>query len=95
MSEQPPNGTPMRPLLASASIMVATLIGGTLAGHAQTPYDYPFCGVHQDRSGARSCYYATYEQCLASMAGIGYCTTNPSYRGRAAPEPARRRAHRH
>lgn len=50
--------------------------------HAQSAYDYPWCGVRNDRSGAQSCYFATYAQCMQTMSGIGgYCIRSPYYRG--------------
>jgi hypothetical protein len=55
---------------------------------AQTPYDYPWCALRGDRSGAQSCSYKTYAQCMASLRGIGgsciynlYLIRGPRYRG--------------
>ena len=52
------------------------------AAHAQSPYDYPWCAIYQDRSGAQACYYVSREQCMATMRGIGgTCIQSPYYRG--------------
>jgi Protein of unknown function (DUF3551) len=52
------------------------------AAHAQSAYDYPWCAIYANRSGAQACYYASYEQCAATMSGIGgYCIRSPYYRG--------------
>jgi hypothetical protein len=84
-------------LLSYAAMISAGLVGSTLNSGAQSAYDYPFCGVYQDRSGATSCYFASYEQCMATMRGgnMGYCKNNPFYRGPTMIDPARRKARRH
>ena len=97
MPIHPVTTTPMRPFLLFASFIAMGMIGGTLESRAQSAYDYPFCGVYQDRSGATSCYFATYEQCMTTMRGgnMGYCKDNPFYRGPTVIEPPRRKARRH
>jgi len=76
----------------SLFIIGAALLGGASTLRAQSAYDYPWCAVYTNRSGAQACYYATYEQCMATMWGIGgYCVPSPYYRG---PRP-HRRAHHH
>jgi hypothetical protein len=65
------------------------VIGLTHPGTAQSPYDYPWCALRADRSGAQSCYYASYGQCMAALSGIGgSCIRNPYQRG--APRHERR-----
>jgi len=72
----------------SLLIIGAALLGSVSTLHAQSAYDYPWCAVYTNRSGAQACYYATYEQCMATMWGIGgYCRPSPYYRG---PRPTRR-----
>ncbi len=67
----------------------AALLAGTQASRAQSAYDYPWCAVYTNRSGAQACYYTSRAQCLATMWGIGgYCIESPYYRG--APRPERR-----
>jgi hypothetical protein len=63
-------------------------VAQTQPSAAQTPYDYPWCALRADRSGAQSCYFTSYEQCMASLRGIGgtcirnlYQTRGPRYRG--------------
>ena len=85
---------PMR--LLQASVLAAALLGSITAGHAQSAYDYPWCGVYTSNvgpGGAMSCYYRSYGQCMATMRGLGYCTQSPYYRGPSGP-PARRRPYR-
>ena len=96
----------MRPLLLSLAAVVALLAAGVPDSHAQTPYDYPICAYYNNRSGASACYYSSYEQCRATMSGIGgSCSPNPFYRGPAAAAgfdgggvvaaPPRRKVRRH
>jgi hypothetical protein len=80
--------------LLTASLTIAALFAAAPAS-AQTAYDYPWCGIYtssQGAGGAQSCYFATYEQCRATMSGLGNCTQSPYYRGPS--EPPRRRARR-
>jgi len=66
-------------LAATAGAMT----GGAPRAGAQSAYDYPWCAIYTNRSGAQACYYATYEQCMETMSGIGgYCIPSPYYRGR-------------
>jgi hypothetical protein len=68
---------PMRRLLPLALIGLGLVIQ-TLPSAAQSPYDYAWCALRGDRSGAQSCYYTSYRQCMASLRGIGgSCIPNP------------------
>ena len=52
--------------------------GGSQISFAQSPYDYPWCAIYSKTSGAMSCYYTSFEQCMATMSGIGgTCLQNP------------------
>ena len=76
----------MRRLLLLALIGLGTIAQTHLAA-AQSPYDYPWCALRGDRSGAQSCYYTSQAQCRASLRGIGgSCIRNPyQTRGPRAP----------
>jgi len=81
----------MRTSLLLALLGLA-VVAQTLPSTAQSPYDYPWCALRGDRSGATSCYYRSYEQCRASLRGIGgSCIRNPyQTRGpRSVREPYR------
>ena len=67
-------------------IILPLLVAGvtSLAGsaQAQSAYSYPWCAVQADKSGATSCYFATYAQCRATLQGIGgICIRSPYFRG--------------
>jgi hypothetical protein len=52
------------------------------SAQAQSVYSYPWCAVEANKSGATSCYFATYAQCRASLGGIGgTCIRSPYFRG--------------
>jgi len=71
----------MRNILLPALIGLA-VISQTQPSAAQTPYDYPWCALRSDRSGAQSCYYTSYAQCMANLVGIGgTCIRNPYQNG--------------
>lgn len=74
--------------LAAAALTQAT------PSHAQSPYSYPWCALYGDRSGAQSCYFTSWEQCMATLDGIGgTCIRSPYYRGpdyRGPDRPYRR-----
>jgi hypothetical protein len=54
---------------------------------------YRWCAIYGGNDGTESCYYNTFEQCLAQIQGLGgFCNQNPRYTGPAASErPQRRR----
>jgi uncharacterized protein DUF3551 len=80
----------MRAMTLLALIGLAVL-GSTRPGAAQSAYDYPWCALYGDKSGAQSCYYKTYGQCMATIRGIGgTCIRSPYYRG-DSPRGERRR----
>ncbi len=77
----------MRGLLPS--LVVVGVLGGAAPGLAQSAYDYPWCSVRADHWGTMTCYFATYQQCMDTISGIGgYCIRSPYYRG---PQPRRSR----
>ena len=53
-------------------------LGGSHNSFAQSAYDYPWCAIYTKTSGAVSCYYTSFQQCMATMSGIGgTCLRNP------------------
>jgi hypothetical protein len=82
--------------LFQASLIAAALLAPVTAGHAQSAYDYPWCGIYTSSNGAggaQACYYTSYAQCMATMVGLGMCTQSPYYRG-PSENRGRRRPHR-
>jgi hypothetical protein len=53
--------------------------------------DYPWCAYYNFRhgGGATNCGWETFEQCLATVKGIGgSCGANPMYQTAPAPYPS-------
>ena len=70
-------------------VMAAALLGETQAGNAQSSYSYPWCAIPSggDNSGggAMSCYYASWQQCMTTLSGIGgNCVASPYYHAQPA-----------
>ncbi|MGE5534311.1 MAG: DUF3551 domain-containing protein [Acidobacteriota bacterium] len=69
-------------LAVTAAAAATTLIDSKLA-HADVLY--PWCALEstQGGGGATNCGFVTYQQCMATISGIGgYCYQNPAYPGR-------------
>jgi hypothetical protein len=73
----------MRILISTLGILVATAALGTGA-QAQ---NYPWCAIYGGGSagGGRNCGFNTFEQCMATISGIGgTCQQNTTYQGPAS-----------
>ena len=70
------------------AISCAMLLSDIHAASAQSAYSYPWCSV-RGRMGSMSCYYTSWEQCRATLSGIGgNCVMSPYYRP-SLPPPRR------
>jgi hypothetical protein len=88
----------MKPVSLAFLLAAAALTGAVAPAAAQSPNNYSWCGVYPGKFGARSCYYNSYEQCIATMRVVGgYCSQNPGYQGPAAgtAQPRRKRRANH
>jgi hypothetical protein len=91
--------TPMRKFVLIALMAVAVLSITSRPSHAA--YNYPWCAQYYDRSGIFSCAFASFEQCLTTMSGIGgNCMQNPNYTPAPLPRaeyrrPTKPRRHAH
>ena len=74
-------------LFALAALAASQL----LAPAASAETYYPWCARYGgDMGGASNCGFSTYEQCMATVSGIGgFCEKNLFYTG-AAARPAKR-----
>jgi hypothetical protein len=81
--------TAMKPLLCAAAILAATSMLGTPA-QAQ---NYPWCAQYSGGAlgGAMNCGLVSFQQCLATVSGIGgFCVRNTLYQPPAGPQVRRR-----
>jgi hypothetical protein len=77
----------MKPALCLLGALIVMTTIGTPA-HAQ---NYPWCAYYSGRGlgGATNCGFTTFQQCLATVSGIGgFCGQNTQYR--PPPGPHRR-----
>jgi hypothetical protein len=84
----------MRVLLCVAGIL-------TITGATSTPaqaQNYPWCAYYGGTigGGGTNCGFTTFEQCMATVSGIGgFCDRNTQYQPPAGPHPSVRRRRRH
>jgi hypothetical protein len=78
-----------------ASLFAAALIAaaGALASSAQAQ-NYPWCAVYGGGrgGGGQNCGFSTFEQCMATLSGMGgFCNRNTQYVPPTGPHPRHRR----
>jgi uncharacterized protein DUF3551 len=57
-------------------------------GQSAEAQNYPWCAYYGPHFGATNCGFATFQQCLAAISGVGgSCGANPMYQ--PAPRPYR------
>ena len=84
-------------------IQLATILGAIAApallasSPARANIEYPWCAAYGgDMGGASNCGFTTWEQCMATVSGIGgFCEPNQFYSPRAQAEPRRKRKPKH
>jgi uncharacterized protein DUF3551 len=61
------------------ALAVSALVAASLAQRpAAAAFNLPWCAQYSDRSGIRSCAFYTFQQCRATVSGVGgYCFQNP------------------
>jgi hypothetical protein len=68
----------MRRSIFSVAILTALAAVGALAA-AQSPTSFPWC--MKGAGGGTSCYFHSYQDCRATLSGLGgWCIRNPYYR---------------
>jgi len=77
----------MRPsLLFALAVTAAAIVSGTPA-KAQ---NYPWCAQYKGLGGATNCGFVSFEQCLATVSGIGgFCMLNNTYQPSPRLRPSR------
>jgi Protein of unknown function (DUF3551) len=61
-------------------VVLATLAAVAVSAAAQSPTSFPWC--MKGARGGTSCYFNSYQDCRATVSGLGgWCTRNPYYRG--------------
>jgi hypothetical protein len=94
----------MRIPIIALFVISAALLAQTQISNAQSAYSYPWCalssGGDNTGGGGLSCYYASWQQCMTTLSGIGgNCVESPYYHAQSIPLPNRSlvkpRHHRH
>ncbi|HKA73726.1 MAG TPA: DUF3551 domain-containing protein [Xanthobacteraceae bacterium] len=81
----------MRTLFAAAVAALPLFLVATDLAQAQ---NYPWCAQYTTRGGARNCGFVSWQQCMATVSGVGgFCVRNYMYRG--GESRVRRRARRY
>ncbi len=66
----------MKALLFVTGILFAA---GAVSTRAEAQ-NYPWCAYYSGRGGGTNCEFTTYEQCMATVSGIGgFCNINTQY----------------
>lgn len=74
--------------MKTALCLFAVVFGTALIGTPARAQNYPWCAFYTGPFQATNCGFSTYQQCLATISGIGgYCQPNTTY----VPPPVRRR----
>lgn len=86
----------MRPLSIALLTVLAALMLSVRPSAAQ---NYPWCAEYSGRSGGTNCGFVNFEQCMATVSGIGgFCRPNTMYVPPPGPATGVRhvpRRHRH
>jgi hypothetical protein len=68
----------MRVVLAALTVVTVTGLMDPRPGYAQNA---PWCATYYERGGGtRTCGFASWQQCQASVSGVGgFCSPNPAF----------------
>ena len=77
-------------------LLVAAAAGMALMGQSAEARDYPWCAIYDfGGDSATNCGFDSFEQCLATVRGIGgFCERNTLYQAPPRSRYAPRRLHR-
>ena len=70
--------------MRSMTLMLGILVTIAALGTSAEAQNYPWCAIYGGGSagGGRNCGFNTFEQCMATISGIGgTCQQNTTYRG--------------
>lgn len=84
----------IRSIVLATIVLSAPLVAQTPA--SALPYDpYPWCAVYGGRmGGASNCGFLTWNQCMATVSGIGgFCNRNSFYNPRPTAKRKRQAAY--
>lgn len=71
-----------------ALFLSAIFLGTAAAGAEAQAQDYPWCAIYA-KDGDTHCFFTSYEQCMATVSGIGGFCQHTATSAPAAPTRAR------
>ena len=63
-------------------LVLGVVVGAVAFGASASAQNYPWCAVYggANTGGASNCGFVTFEQCLATLSGMGgFCNRNTQY----------------
>jgi hypothetical protein len=81
-------------LVSCFAIVTAAALAMTAALTPAAAQNYPWCAHYGTPYDDTSCGFVSYEQCLASVSGVGgFCEKNDTYKPPVTAQPQARRHH--
>jgi len=85
----------MRLALTVFALIGTTLLVQSVQVQPAQADPYRYCAVYGGNDGRESCYFRTFQECLAQIQGVGgFCNNNPWYTGPASNGNNRQRTRR-
>ncbi len=73
-------------------VLLGILAGTAAIGTRAVAQNYPWCAIYSKGGGGENCGFTTFEQCMATVSGIGgFCMQNTQYQPSASRKVYRRR----
>jgi hypothetical protein len=91
----------MKPMLLAFGFAAPVAVAAMLAAAPAQAQNYPWCAYYAmgDDGGGTNCGFVSYEQCMATLSGMGgFCVQNNQYHPPAGPSGqrhAQRRSRKH
>jgi hypothetical protein len=66
--------------MKAALLVLGVLLATTAIAPRANAQNYPWCAIYDGSFGGKNCGFTTYEQCMATVSGIGgFCNQNTMY----------------
>jgi hypothetical protein len=66
--------------MKAALLVLGVLLATTAIAPRANAQNYPWCAIYDGSFGGKNCGFTTYEQCMATVSGIGgFCNLNTMY----------------
>jgi hypothetical protein len=76
-------------------LVLGVLLATTAIAPRANAQNYPWCAIYDGSFGGRNCGFTTYEQCRATISGIGgFCNLNTMYEPPPGEHPHKAAPHK-